>query len=60
MNMCPEHSGMEARMERTEKDVQAIWSRVNSMIGWVIAGMGSMIGYFMVMAGDKIFEAIRK
>jgi len=57
---CHEHSGIEGRMKRAEDDIQAIWARINHMIGWVVAGMGSMIAYFMVLAGDKIFEVIKR
>jgi hypothetical protein len=52
---CLQHSGIEGRMKRAEADVQAIWRSIDSMKAWVIAGMGSMVGTFLVLALNKIF-----
>lgn len=42
-DVCPEHSGIEARMEAVERDVKKHDRAIDGMRAWVIAGMGAVI-----------------
>lgn len=57
---CNEHSGLDERVKRDEEDIQRLWKAIDVIRGWVVAGMGSMVVYFLVIAGDKVFEAVHK
>ena len=41
--ICVYHREHTTKIERTEKDVDAVWHAINVMRGWVIAGCGAMI-----------------
>lgn len=52
---CLEHSGTVARVDAHDKAIGDLWKAVGSIRAWVMAGMGSMVAYFLVVAGDKVF-----
>jgi len=60
MNHCADHSGFCARLDAHEKAIDQLWKAVNGIKAWIIAGMGSMIVYFLTVAGDKIFHEVVK
>lgn len=43
---CKEHSGLESRVERNEKDIQQIWKGIDRMKNWVIVSAACVIFYF--------------
>ena len=57
---CPEHSGVESDLDHDKESIKEIWKAINAMRAWVVAGMGSMVAYFLVIAGDKIFTTVSR
>lgn len=53
---CDEHSGLEARVARDTEDIQRLWKAIEKMRAWVVAGMGSMIGYVLILVINRVFQ----
>jgi hypothetical protein len=46
-------------MENAEKNIDNLWKHVNTIRGWFIAGMGSMLMYFMTVGVSFVLDRIK-
>lgn len=58
MNLCSQHSGHDERIKAAEKAVSDLWKAVNTIRGWVIAGMSSIILATLTFILDVISKRV--
>jgi len=53
--ICRDHNAHTSRIERCESDIQRVWSAIDTMRMWVIAGMASLV----VQMGMKLLDVVK-
>ena len=59
-NHCDDHSGHCVRMDRAERDIQTIFTEIDRMKKWVIAGMGGLLLQAVVFVGGLVIVLMQR